>query len=38
MACISLSLQGYAQAPEVLPQVFSPNAAELGKYGKVPVS
>ena len=38
IACISLSIQGYAQAPDVLPQVFSPNAAELGKYGKVPVS
>lgn len=38
MACISLAVQGYAQAPNVLPQVFSPNAAELGKYGKVPVS
>ena len=35
-ACVSVL--GYAQAPEVLPQVFSPNAAELGKYGKVPVS
>ena len=38
MACIPLAVQGYAQAPDVLPQVFSPNAAELGKYGKVPVS
>ena len=38
IACISLSIQGYAQAPDILPQVFSPNAAELGKYGKVPVS
>ena len=38
MACLSLAVQGHAQAPEVLPQVFSPNAAELGKYGKVPVS
>ena len=35
-ACVSVL--GRAQAPEVLPQVFSPNAAELGKYGKVPVS
>lgn len=26
-----------AQEPDI-PQVFSPNAAELGKYGKVPVS
>lgn len=38
MACLSLAVQGHAQAPDVLPQVFSPNAAELGKYGKVPVS
>ena len=38
MACVSLSVRGYAQAPDVLPQVFSPNAAELGKYGKVPVN
>jgi hypothetical protein len=35
IACISIL--GYAQAPD-LPQVFSPNAAELGKYGKIPVS
>ena len=38
IASTSLFLQGYAQALDVLPQVFSPNAAELGKYGKIPVS
>ena len=27
-----------AAAQTDLPQVFSPNAAELGKYGKIPVS
>ena len=36
VACVSIS--GYAQAPDLLPQVFSPDAAELGKYGKVPVN
>ncbi|MBR5955523.1 MAG: RHS repeat-associated core domain-containing protein [Bacteroidales bacterium] len=36
VACVSIS--GYAQAPDFLPQVFSPDAAELGKYGKVPVN
>ena len=38
--CLALSLLGtglQAQNDE-LPQVFSPNAAELGKYGKIPVS
>ena len=34
MPSISLSLRAQTD----LPQVFSPNAAELGKYGKVPVS
>lgn len=29
---------GVAWAQNEVPQVFSPNAAELGKYGKVPVS
>ena len=29
---------GYAQNDNVLPQVFSPDAAELGKYGRVPVN
>ena len=47
VACISFS--GYAQTHDSsqdqsqnqcmdLPQVFSPNAAELGKYGKIPMS
>lgn len=37
--CLALSLMGTGLlAQEVLPQVFSPNAAELGKYGKIPVS
>ena len=43
VACMSFS--GYAQTQDQtqdqcpnLPQVFSPNAAELGKYGKIPVS
>ena len=35
VACISIL--GYAQAPDY-PQVFSPDAAELGKYGKIPVN
>ncbi len=35
-ACVFLNMQ--AQAPDLLPQVFSPDAAELGKYGKVPVN
>lgn len=35
VACISIG--GYAQVPD-LPQVFSPDAAELGKYGKMPVN
>ena len=39
--CISVS--GYAQDPDYrlvsdLPQVFSPNSAELGKYGRIPVN
>lgn len=34
MSSISLSLRAQTD----LPQVFSPNAAELGKYGKIPVS
>lgn len=41
-----LSCALYAQTSQVgtpsnvepLPQVFTPNAAELGKYGKIPVS
>ena len=41
-ACLSLSGYAHAQSPAPLPdnfpQVFSPNAAELGKYGKIPVS
>ena len=37
--CLALSLLGAGlQAQDDLPQVFSPNAAELGKYGKIPVS
>ena len=36
LACMSLNTQ--AQTPDLLPQVFSPDAAELGKYGKVPVN
>ena len=37
--CLALSLWGTGlQAQTDLPQVFSPNAAELGKYGKIPVS
>lgn len=37
--CLALSLLGTGlQAQSDLPQVFSPNAAELGKYGKIPVS
>ena len=42
LSCISV--YGFAQAPElpqlsdVLPQVFSPDAAELGKYGRIPVN
>lgn len=39
LVCLTLSLLGTGlQAQNELPQVFSPNAAELGKYGKVPVS
>lgn len=34
MSTLSLSLRAQTD----LPQVFSPNAAELGKYGKIPVS
>ena len=33
-----LCLAAVAQTDSQLPQVFSPNAAELGKYGKIPVS
>ncbi|MBR6001696.1 MAG: hypothetical protein IK045_02415 [Bacteroidales bacterium] len=33
---ILIGLLTLAQAPD-FPQVFSPNAAELGKYGKMPV-
>lgn len=37
--CLALSLWGTGlQAQTDLPQVFSPNAAELGKYGRIPVS
>ena len=42
LSCISI--YGFAQALElpqlsnVLPQVFSPDAAELGKYGRIPVN
>ena len=35
-ACLSLS--GYVHAQDNRPQVFSPNAAELGKYGRIPVT
>lgn len=39
LLCLALSLLGSGlQAQTDLPQVFSPNAAELGKYGKIPVS
>ena len=39
LACLALSLLGTGlKAQDELPQVFSPNAAELGKYGKIPVS
>ncbi len=39
LLCLALSLLGAGlQAQTDLPQVFSPNAAELGKYGKIPVS
>ena len=39
LICLALSLWGTGlQAQTDLPQVFSPNAAELGKYGKIPVS
>jgi YD repeat-containing protein len=39
LVCLALSLLGAGlQAQNDLPQVFSPNAAELGKYGKIPVS
>ena len=31
-----IGLSALAQVPD-FPQVFSPNAAELGKYGKMPV-
>ena len=36
LACMSLNTQ--AQTSELLPQIFSPDAAELGKYGKIPVN
>lgn len=38
--CLALSLwgTGLQALAQDLPQVFSPNAAELGKYGKIPVS
>lgn len=43
LVCLALSLLGtglMAQQTQIneIPQVFSPNAAELGKYGKIPVS
>ncbi|MBQ6175584.1 MAG: RHS repeat protein [Bacteroidales bacterium] len=39
LLCLALSLLGAGlKAQNDLPQVFSPNAAELGKYGKIPVS
>lgn len=39
LVCLALSLLGAGlKAQNELPQVFSPNAAELGKYGKTPVS
>ena len=39
LAYLALSLLGTGlKAQNELPQVFSPNAAELGKYGKIPVS
>lgn len=39
VVCLALSLLGAGlRAQNELPQVFSPNAAELGKYGKIPVS
>ena len=39
LLCLALSLLGAGlEAQNDLPQVFSPNAAELGKYGKIPVS
>lgn len=39
LVCLALSLLELGlQAQNDLPQVFSPNAAELGKYGKIPVS
>lgn len=38
--CLALFLcgTGLQAQNDDLPQVFSPNAAELGKYGKIPVS
>ena len=39
LLCLAQSLLGAGlKAQNDLPQVFSPNAAELGKYGKIPVS
>ena len=40
VVCLALSLlgSGLQALAQDLPQVFSPNAAELGKYGKIPVS
>ena len=39
LLCLALSLLGAGlKAQNDLPQVFSPNAAVLGKYGKIPVS
>jgi RHS Repeat. len=39
LLCLAMSLLGARLwAQDGLPQVFSPNAAELGKYGKIPVS
>lgn len=48
LMCLALSLLGSGLKAQIpgsidpdlrgLPQVFSPNAAELGKYGKVPVN
>lgn len=35
---ISVHLHLSAQSVEPIPQVFTPNVAEFGKYGKVPVS
>ena len=36
--CLSSLCAAYAQEDFSLPQVFSPDAAELGKYGRIPVN